>query len=92
MPRNNRRVLYSPAYIAGFRRALQEARADLADLDFRHRCALAILRHELDETHAAFDELRAAVRARQHAEMELEQLKQLDQLVRLERDPTVPLQ
>jgi hypothetical protein len=60
-----RRVLYSPDYVAAFRRALQQARADLAEMDFRHRCAQADLRRELEQCRAEFDELRAAVLARQ---------------------------
>src|SRR5262249_28838566 len=91
---NGRRLLYSPGYAAGFREALRQAREDLDAMDFRHQCALADLRRELDETRSALNQLKAAVLARQHAEAELASLyreREIAQARAVERDPIIPL-
>jgi hypothetical protein len=64
-------------HLDAYRAALAECRADLAQMNFRHQCALADLHRELDETRAAFEELRRAVRDRIAAEQELSNLRAL---------------
>jgi hypothetical protein len=76
MIRNGRRVVYSRQFVAGYRRALQQAREDLHAQHFQHLCELADLRHELNATRAAFEELRCLLRAnRETAEAEVERLR-----------------
>jgi hypothetical protein len=75
-------------HIDAYRAALAECRADLAQMNFRHQCALADLHRELDETRAAFEELKAAVRHRVAAERELTNLRTLRDA---ERDFGTPL-
>jgi hypothetical protein len=70
-----RRLLYTGEYVAGFRKALNEARGELAAMSFRHACAVADLRKEVDEVRAAYNELRDAVLERQRAEAEVEMLR-----------------
>src|SRR5262245_20910130 len=69
--RSGRRLLYSPDYVRGFANALREARDDLDDMHCRHVAAMADLHRELDQCRAEFNQLRAAVLARQHADAEL---------------------
>jgi hypothetical protein len=95
MPRSNRRVLYSPAYVEGYRRALVEAHADLADLSFKHACHHADLMRELDKCRAELDELRAAVLRRNRLDEELVGLyreRDIERARAAERDPAQPLQ
>jgi hypothetical protein len=63
-----RKILYSAEFIAGYRRALAEAREALADHDFKHRCRHAALMADLDALRAELGELKAAVLARTEAE------------------------
>ena len=84
-----------------YRRALAEARSELAAMDARHRHRhddllrqLDEVRSELDETRAAFQELRTIVRARQRAESELAELYRELEIARAraaEREPCQPL-
>ena len=62
---------------ACYQALLDEAKADLAQLHFRHQCALADLTRELDEVRAELDELKTAVRRRVAAERELAELRTL---------------
>jgi hypothetical protein len=71
-----------------------KARADLSAMNFRHECRIADLRHELNETRAAFEELRAAVLARQNAEHALASLYRERAIARARaatRDASAPL-
>jgi hypothetical protein len=90
MSRNaGRKVLYSPGYVRGFANALAQARSDLAALNFRHACAQADLRRELDAARSDLAELRAAVLARQAAEQEVAALRRAREIARcaaVERD------
>ena len=68
--------------------------ADLHDMHFRHLCEMADLRRELEETRAAFRELRATSLARQCAEAELRELyreRSIAQAKAVERNPAWPL-
>jgi hypothetical protein len=71
----SRRVLYHPAYIRGFARALAEAKADLREMHLKHLGEMADLRRELDAARANFTELRNAALAREKAEADLELMK-----------------
>jgi hypothetical protein len=89
-----RRRLLRPA-AAAYAKALAECRADLAQMNFRHQCALADLHRELDQTRAAFEELKDVVRRRVAAEAELASLRRERELMlalSAERDPAMPLQ
>jgi hypothetical protein len=93
MLRNNR-LVYHPRYIEACRATLDVARADLAALARQHQCEIADLRRELNEVRALYDELCAAVRARQLAESELARLYREREIARAERttrDPAAPL-
>jgi hypothetical protein len=95
MLRNGRRLLYSPAYVEGYRRALQEAHADLADMSFKSACRHADLMRELDKCRAELDELRAMVLARHRLDAELVGLyreRELQRATRAQRDPSQRLQ
>jgi ABC-type lipopolysaccharide export system ATPase subunit len=90
MRRDGRRVLYSPEFVAGYRRALAEARADLADMSFKSACRHAELMHQLEQCRAELNELRIAVLARQEAEQIVAGLHRQRELARAlgaERDP-----
>jgi hypothetical protein len=93
----NRRVVVHPnhaAYIAGYKRALRDLRGELYAADFETKVELKRVQIELNEARAAFDELRAAVLARQPAEVELAELRRLREIGRAraaERDPDQPL-
>jgi hypothetical protein len=82
---------------ASWRRAREQfadLRGQLHEMHFRHLCELADLRKELDETRAAFNELRAAVLCRQTAERELAGLyraRDIERARAAERDPALPL-
>jgi len=89
---NGRRLLRP--HIDAYRAALAEAKADLSVMNFRHECRIADLLRQLDEVRAAFEELRAAVLARQNAEHELAALHREREIARAqaaERDPCQPL-
>jgi hypothetical protein len=66
-----RRLLYTPQYVAGFARALREARADLDAQHRRHLSDLADLRRELDLVRTEYTALRNAVIEREKAEANL---------------------
>jgi len=99
MAHNGRRLLRP--HIDAYRAALAECRADLAQMNFRHQCALAdlhreldALRAELEQARAAFDELRSVSLARQRAETEVAELRRMQAIGRAraaERDPATPL-
>jgi hypothetical protein len=79
---------------AAYKALLDEAKADLAQMHFRHQCRLADLYRELDEVRRELDELKAAVRARQRAESELASLYRERSIARAqaaERDPNAAL-
>jgi len=91
----NRKLLYTPGYVEGFRNALRQARAELAQQHFHHLCELADVRKELDELRAQFDTLRSISLARSKAETKIEELRRLQAIGRAraaERDPASPLQ
>jgi len=93
--RSGRRLLYSPDYVRGFANALREARDDLDDMHCRHVAAMADLHRELDQCRAEFNQLRAAVLARQHADAELAGLyraRSIQQALAAARDESKPLQ
>ena len=75
MNSNGRRLLRP--HIDAYRRALDEARGELAQLDLRHQRRHADLLRQLDEVRRELDELRAVVRARHRAEAELANLRAL---------------
>ena len=66
-----RRLLYTPQYVAGFARALREARADLDAQHRRHLSDMADLRRELDLVRTEYTALRNAVIEREKAEANL---------------------
>jgi|SRR5262249_20312681 len=71
-----------------------ECRADLSAMHFRYECRMADLHRELEQTRAAFEELKSIVRARQHAEQELAALHRERDIARAEaaeRDPNAAL-
>jgi hypothetical protein len=69
MSRNDgRKLLYDQRYVAGYARALREARADLHEMDFRHKCEIAELREMLSEARREFEALRRATLEREKAE------------------------
>jgi hypothetical protein len=73
---------------------LVEARADLADLSFKHACQHADLMRELDKCRAELDELRALVLMRQEADAQVAALYRERAIARAraaERDPAMPL-
>jgi hypothetical protein len=76
---SGRRLLYTPERV---RAMFAQMRGELHEQHFRHLCAMADLRRELDETRAALHELRAATLARQRAEADLEMLRK-DQVRRM---------
>jgi hypothetical protein len=88
-----RRPIVRPGANA-YRSLLDEARADLAQMHFRHQCRLADLHRELEEVRAAFEELKNVVRRRVAAEQELASLRREAELMRAlkaERDLATPL-
>jgi hypothetical protein len=90
----SRRLLYTPQYVAGFARALREARADLDAMHAKHLYEMDELRRELDEVRDAFNQLRAAVTRREQADVEVCALYRERDIVRAkaaERDPTTLL-
>jgi len=71
-----------------------ECSADISAMHFRHQCAQADLRRELDAVRGELEALKAAVRARQTAQAELDGLYRERELMRAlsaERDPALPL-
>ena len=88
-----RRPIVRPGANA-YRSWLDEAKADLAQMHFRHQCAQADLRRELDQVRGELEEFRAVIRARQRAEAELAELYREREIARAqvaERDPATPL-
>jgi hypothetical protein len=80
---------------AQYKALLDECRADLAQLHFEHRCRVTDLERELAQVRAEFEELKAAVRARQKAQAELDGLyreRELQRALAAPRDLATPLQ
>jgi len=74
---------------------LHEAKADLAQLHFEHRCRMADLERALAETRQELEDLRDIVRRRMAAERELAELyreRDIERAKRAERDLALPLQ
>ena len=63
-----RKLLYVPACVEAYRRALQQAREDLHEMDLKHRAAMADLYAELDQCRCEIEKLKDIVRERHAAE------------------------
>jgi hypothetical protein len=74
---------------------LAQRQADLAQLHFKHQCALADLHRKFDACRVELDQLKDVIRRRVAAEQELRELYRERELMRAlsaERDPALPLQ
>jgi hypothetical protein len=80
--RSNRRVLYHPDYVQGFRDALAEARADLREMAERHAARVTVLEAKVAALRAEVDQLRSIALARQRGELELAELRRLQAIGR----------
>src|SRR5262249_55383202 len=92
MSGSGRQPLYTHARVVAL---VARMRSDLEEQHARHLSEMADLRREFDEVLGMFEQLRAAVRARQDAEAEPQQLYREREMVRgwaTERDPAAPLQ
>jgi hypothetical protein len=70
--RSDRKLLYSADRV---RVMFARMKADLVDQHERHLSEYAVLRRELDQVRAEYEQLRDAVLERQRAEAEVEMLK-----------------
>jgi hypothetical protein len=87
MQRNGRRVLYTEERV---RALFARMRDELNEMAVRHASEVAVLRTQLDEIRAQFDELRAVSLARQRTHAELVGLHRERAIQRAraaERDP-----
>src|SRR5262249_37110257 len=78
----------------GSKQGDQARDSNLSAMHFRYECRMADLHRELEQTRAAFEELKSIVRARQHAEQELAALHRERDIARAEaaeRDPNAAL-
>ena len=85
-PMISRRLLRP--HLDGYRRALNQARGELAQLSFEHACRAADLARQLDQVREELAALKDAIRRRVAAERELANLRALREA---ERDPTMRL-
>jgi hypothetical protein len=86
MPRSGRKLLYSAERVHAM---FARMRSELAEQHFRHLCAQADLRRELDAARADLDALRDAILRRQAAEQEVATLRRAREIARctaIERD------
>jgi hypothetical protein len=72
MSRNGRRLLYTEERV---RAMFAQMKGELSAQHFRHLCAQADLRKQLDEVRGQFEALRNAVLERERAEANVELLK-----------------